>query len=108
MHNVKGPNLEWPTVAWANVSLTIVMQLELSLQFSKAGFKGFKYSKGFSCIFTLLLRMGGWEGGDILMIIDTQKYLEALSCSNNNYDIDFKNFITSKQLIHVDDFNNFT
>ena len=39
------------------------MQLELSLQFSKADFKDFKYSEGFNCIFPLLLRVGGWVGG---------------------------------------------
>ena len=31
MQCVKGPNLEWPTVAWPNVSLTIVVQMELTL-----------------------------------------------------------------------------
>ena len=51
MGYVNGPNVEWTTVAWTNVSVAVAIELELTLKYFKFVFR-----------IPLLLR---WLGGGV-------------------------------------------
>ena len=45
--------------------MKVVIQLELIMKYFKTAFKDFKYSQGFGCIISLLLRVAGRLGGRV-------------------------------------------